>query len=268
LGTRAKDVLQAYSVIEGNIRPEGSLQDVQQHWQAIEAVVVALKQCMNDNAALKELLNAEFPKQLLATAAASLQRIATAGSSVGPEEPALATASNLMGAIALLFGCCKLEDGRSKLAAAIQSSGEDVRLAGVWLCVMQDRALTLACCCEASTVAGGNARCALRITDCALCCLHLPPQACICTLPPPPCIVLLAFAATSLHLHTAATPMHCVACICRHKPAFAHCRHPDEFVLLAFVAESLHLHTAATPMHCVACICRHKPAFAHCCQPL
>jgi hypothetical protein len=246
LGTRAKDVLQAYSVIEGKIRPEGSLQDVQQHWQAIEAVVVALKQCMNDNAALKELLNAEFPKQLLATAAASLQRIATAGSSVGPEEPALATASNLMGAIALLFGCCKLEDGRSKLAAAIQSSGEDVRLAGVWLCVMQDRALTLACCCEASTVAGGNARCALRITDCALCCLHLPPQACICTLPPPLCIVLLAFVATSLRLHTAATPMNlcCLhlspkACICTLPP-------PLCIVLLAFAATSLHLHTAAS----------------------
>jgi hypothetical protein len=35
-------VLTAYSFIKGQIKPDGSLKGLQQHWQAIEALVVAL----------------------------------------------------------------------------------------------------------------------------------------------------------------------------------------------------------------------------------
>jgi hypothetical protein len=139
LGTRAKDVLQAYSVIKGKIRPEGSLTDLQQHWQAIEALVVALKQQCNDNVACQELvLRTTFPKQVLASVAAALQQVAAAGSSVGPEEPALATAANLTGSIALIFGSMIPKECQPKLVDFIKNSGEE---ADVHACLCTDASL-------------------------------------------------------------------------------------------------------------------------------
>jgi hypothetical protein len=125
-GIQAKDVLEAYSLIDGKIRPEGSLEDLQQHWQAVEAVVVALQQCWDDSAELRTLvLRTNFSKQLMASAAAALQRVAAAGPSVGPEEPALATAARLTGAIALLFRCYAVKDCQPKIVDAVQNGGEN-----------------------------------------------------------------------------------------------------------------------------------------------
>jgi phosphoribosyl-AMP cyclohydrolase len=82
--------LKAYSFIQGQIMPEGSLKDLQQHWQAIEALVVALNQCRHDNAVLKEvLLSTEFLQSYFSLAAAALQQVAagelcwTRGASTG-----------------------------------------------------------------------------------------------------------------------------------------------------------------------------------------
>jgi hypothetical protein len=161
LEKRAKDVLQAYSVIDGEIRPEGSLKDLQQHWQAIKAVGAAVKQCKDNNDVLQELLRTQFLQKFIASAAGALQRAAAAGSSVGPEEPALATAANLTKVAAMLFSHLEVVDCRPELVVAVQHSGEDVRPTGGWSCVVQDRAFS-----EDHSLMG------MRITMHALYCLR------------------------------------------------------------------------------------------------
>jgi hypothetical protein len=114
---------------------------------------------VTDNAVLSELvLRTNFSQQYLSSAAAALQQVAAAGTSVGPEESALATAANLTASIGpMLVGCFVVRECRQKLRDVLQSSGEDVRLiASGGCCVVQDTCLILACCCEASMRVAGK----------------------------------------------------------------------------------------------------------------
>jgi hypothetical protein len=176
-GTRAKDILQAYSLIHGKIRPEGSLKDLQKHLHASDALEVALHECWDDTAVIEKLvLRSKFPKQLLASVATALQQVAAAGTSVGPYDAAPSTAASLTGAIAMLLGCYAVGDCQTKIVDALKNS---VRISG------QRVAAHALCRTESSlghaVVKQARLQMATRIAMHVCCCA---PGACMCTLPP------------------------------------------------------------------------------------
>jgi hypothetical protein len=126
LQSQATKIVEVVSILHEHISSGGSLEALQQHWQVVDAFRVAAGACSNDLPAFREMvLRTRVVRQLFGCVAAALQQVATAGSSVGPEEPALATAAHLAVCMDMvLFKAYAVTECRPEIVGAIQQSGE------------------------------------------------------------------------------------------------------------------------------------------------
>jgi hypothetical protein len=110
------------------ISSDGTLRDLQQHWQECNALEKASQSWRDNHSVLQELvLRTEFAGQLLAIVWAALQHVAAAGSSVGPEEPAFLAAAQIAACGSVLLLAYLDADCRPKLTNAIQQSGKTIQ---------------------------------------------------------------------------------------------------------------------------------------------
>jgi hypothetical protein len=124
---QAATIVQATISLSEQISLAGALRDLQQHQQACNALRLAVTDCVSNNAVLQELvLQTEFAGQLLALVGVVLQHVAEAGSSVGPEEPALLAAAYIAACINAVLGAYSIAECQPRVVNAMQQSGETI----------------------------------------------------------------------------------------------------------------------------------------------